>query len=60
MRVKFSNIRYDTDGRRVTGLPKELEVEVPADFDPDANGADIISDRTGWCVLGFACSLDHD
>ena len=53
----FTNIDYDTDGEDVD-LPKELwfKVEDP-DFDPESEGADLISDKTGWCVNSFAFEI---
>ena len=46
-----TNIKYDTDGQRVRGLPKKLVVEVENEEDI----ADAISDHIGWCVE----SLDY-
>ena len=53
MKIRCYNIRYDTDGLKVN-LPKELffESDEP-DFDPHEEAADLISDKTGWCVFSF-------
>jgi len=53
-RFRTFNIRYDTDGEGIEGLPNQLwfESDVP-DFDPAEDLADMISDRTGWCVFGY-------
>jgi hypothetical protein len=52
MKVRAFNIRYDTDGHRVK-LPKELVFESDdPDFDPAEDLADLISDKTGWCIFG--------
>jgi hypothetical protein len=54
--VNVSNIKYDTDGHRIVGLPKKLNLLVDKEWyesDPDSCLADAISDVTGWCVLGF-------
>lgn len=51
--IKFTNIDYDTDGEKVD-LPSELTIEVEDDeIDPSNEGADLISDETGWCVNHF-------
>ena len=53
MAYRVYNIKYDTDGLKVD-LPKELFFEVNRDdFDPEFELADLISDKTGWCVFGF-------
>ena len=55
MRFKAVNIKYDTDGKKVKGLPKSMTLN--RDYlsleDVETNGADEISDRTDWCVFGF-------
>lgn len=49
------NIKYDTDGERVEGLPSELTFTVDEeDFNPSIDLGDMISDKTGWCVNGFS------
>jgi len=53
--VQFSNIQYDTDGQKLD-LPATIDAEMADDFDPDCDGADLISDKTGWCVFGFDCT----
>jgi hypothetical protein len=54
MKIRCYNIRYDTDGLKVK-LPKELffESDEP-DFDPHKEAADLISDKTSWCVFSFS------
>jgi hypothetical protein len=54
MKIRCYDIQYDTDGLKIKGLPKQLifEVEDPT-FDPAYEAADLISDKTGWCVVGF-------
>ena len=47
------DIRYDTDGHRVAGLPKELVMQVDADIEPSIELGDYISDHTGWCHFGY-------
>ena len=57
-RYKVYSIRYDTDGEKVSGLPSsivfEVDEEEDPDFDPANDLADMISDKTGWCVFGFS------
>ena len=50
---KVFDIRYDTDGRRVAGLPKELFFQVDADIDPNVDRGDHISNHPGWCQYGY-------
>lgn len=54
LQYKLTDIVYDTDGETVEGLPTELVVEVSPDFDMELDGADLISDETGWCVESFS------
>lgn len=58
--ILLYDIHYDTDGEDVPDLPWSMLVIDPSpDFDLDAEGADLISDETGWCVFGFkACEMD--
>jgi len=48
MRFKAVNIKYDTDGKKVKGLPKSMTLN--RDYlsleDVETNDADEISDRT--------------
>jgi len=46
------DIKWDTDGEDVE-LPDEMSFEVEDDFDVELEGADLLSDETGWCVFGF-------
>ena len=52
MKVKFTNIDWETDGEEVN-LPTELTLEVDDDVDLDEEGADILSDEYDWLVNGF-------
>ena len=55
MKIKYRayNIKYDTGGH-IKGLPKSIDFEVDdPDFDPAYELADLISDKTGWCVNSF-------
>jgi hypothetical protein len=59
MKYRLSNIVWDMtcDGEAASftaeqlGLPSEMVVE--CDGDIAAEGADILSDKWGWCVISF-------
>ena len=59
MKVKVTGIVYDTESDGVIydvtelKLPTEMEVVLVGDNDIETEIADVISDRTGWCVEGF-------
>ncbi len=53
MQVKFSNIKWDTDNQKVPSLPNEFQLEVFSECDMDLDGADILSDKFGYCVYSF-------
>jgi hypothetical protein len=52
-----TDIQYDTDGEEID-LPKELEIEVPTEFETEDEIIDYISDEisniTGFCHKGFS------
>jgi len=52
MKIRVFDIDYDVDGiiEVIDGLPKEFVFDNVEDED---NVADMISDRTGWCVNSF-------
>jgi hypothetical protein len=53
-KIRFSNINWDTDGVDAD-LPEsaELDVNVGDDTDLGLEGADILSDKFGYCVFSF-------
>jgi heme/copper-type cytochrome/quinol oxidase subunit 2 len=57
MKVHFYNINYDTDGESID-LPTELTLEVDDDIDVSLEGADLISDETGFCVNSFNFEIE--
>lgn len=64
VKVKIYNIRYETDGQRVKGLPKTMELEVDmqeeeieSEFDLEEYLRNYISDTTGWLHNGFSWKL---
>ena len=53
MKIKVTNIVYDTDGESIPDLPNEMILNVGGDIDIESEIADAISDNTGWCVEGY-------
>ena len=55
MKIKVTNISYDTDGRPLAlslDLPREMILDVDNAEDTDEI-VDMISDRTDWCVTSY-------
>ena len=55
-RFRFYNIKWDTEGNCPVrlGLPTEMIHSTDdSEFDPELEGADLISDEHGFCVFGF-------
>jgi hypothetical protein len=55
MKFKVTSVKFDTDGDKklAAKLAKQYkgwEFEADDDHDADERAADILSDRTGWCV----------
>lgn len=53
MKIKVTNIVYDTDGESIPDLPTEMILNVDGNIDIESEIADAISDNTGWCVEGY-------
>jgi len=53
IKVKVTDIVYDTDGESDLDLPNGMIVEVDGIIDIESEVADAISDKTGWCVSGY-------
>ena len=59
MKIKVTNIVYDTDGESISDLPTEMIVNVDGVIDIESeiadqqSIADAISDKTGWCVSSY-------
>jgi hypothetical protein len=52
-KIRFYNIVWDTDGRKVD-LPCAVTREIDDDeMDVSLEGADVLSDEFGWCVESF-------
>lgn len=50
--LRFYEIVWDTDGESVD-LPREVVLAAEDELDPSLEGADILSNLTGWCVSSF-------
>lgn len=48
----ITQIKWDTDGKKIK-LPKTLNIEVDNDFYIEFDGADLLSDKYGFCVIDF-------
>lgn len=59
MKIRVYNIQYDTDGETVE-LPPELFFIVDKDCVLSEDVADMISDKTGWCILGYDWNIIED
>jgi hypothetical protein len=57
--IRIFNIKYDTDGENVPGLPAELFYDADTDNIDEIEDelGDFISDTTGWCHLGFETEM---
>lgn len=53
MKVHFYNIDLDSDNRKIFDLPTELTLEIDEDVDVSLEGANLISDETGFLVNSF-------
>jgi hypothetical protein len=55
VKMRFFDIKWDTDNRPVDGLPTAVTMDVDVDAGADINleGAGLLSDRFGWCVQSF-------
>lgn len=60
MAIEVENIKWDTDGEPVEGLPDAMAFEVdldedePTETEVNTAATDHMSDATGWCVEGFS------
>ena len=57
--VEITNIQWDTDGVRVK-LPKQMTLTIPSSIhnkdEAEEWVSDELSNQTGFCHCGFACS----
>jgi hypothetical protein len=56
--IRFFNIQWDTTDAehpvgQVVDLPTDVVLDVDDDLDPEYEGADVLSDKFGWCVTSF-------
>jgi hypothetical protein len=57
MKIRIFNINYDTDGQKIQ-LPKEIIFDqISANTDINSEIADMISDKTGFCVNSFSLEI---
>jgi hypothetical protein len=69
MKIVFTNIDFETDGEDVelpsemSATPEEMGYDADADGEleefVDMQGADYISDVTGWLVNGFSFKIEE-
>ena len=52
MEINFTNIKWDTEDQEVS-LPSSVVMEVQENTNIDMEGADLLSDKYGWCVFSF-------
>ena len=58
MIVTFTKIVWDTEGADVD-LPKEVEMKLDdTHTDIELEGADLLSDKFGWCVESFKFKIE--
>ncbi len=50
MKVTFFNIVWDKEVSEVSHLPSEVVLDIDDDIDLKEQGADVLSDKFGWCV----------
>lgn len=58
--IAFTDIQWETDVSDA-GMPTTVSIVVDADDDTDfeAEGADILSDKYGFCVVSFCVQVVH-
>jgi hypothetical protein len=66
MRIKFFDIDWDTstdsdeyENVDAPILPDEVTLDVEEDIDVDLEGADILSDKYGFCIHAFSWDYDN-
>ena len=57
MRVRASNILWDTDGDESVKLPHETIIDIDDDSDMNMETADYLSDKYGYCVIALDVKL---
>ena len=59
MKVRFYDINWDTDGDPIDILPQVVECDTNLEDEEDVslNGADVLSDRYGFCVNSFSFEI---
>lgn len=57
MKVRASNILWDTDGDESVKLPHETIIDIDDDSDMNMETADYLSDKYGYCVIALTVEL---
>lgn len=57
MKVRASNILWDTDGDESVKLPHETIIDIDDDSDMNMETADYLSDKYGYCVIALDVAL---
>ena len=57
MKVRASNILWDTDGDESVKLPHETIIDIDNDSDMNMETADYLSDKYGYCVIALTVEL---
>lgn len=53
MKVEFYDIIWNTDNEKIE-LPEKIILTVKDNFDPSSEGAELLSNETGWLVESFS------
>lgn len=53
MKIRASNILWDTDGDETITLPHETTIDIDIDSDMFMETADYLSDTYGYCVIAL-------
>ena len=57
--ITFSKIVWDTDGQPIGDLPKIATLPITdPEFDAENEGADMLSDKFGFCVKSFEYKIN--
>lgn len=60
MKFKFFSIQWNNEEGDVDHLPTEVVLDVSEDFDPEIEGADLLSDTFGTLVDAFEFEGDDE
>ena len=64
MRIRFTDIQWDLSDLNeeereevLVTLPENTTLTAPSDFEPETEGADLLSDTFGYCVESFGFEI---